>query len=102
MATTTAPPPDATTTPEPAALVDELAAAIAQSMPPAIPDPARTALMVFVSGIRARAAGMFPAGAPPLPPKELAARGAELARDLDKLEDLLEAFLLFPPPPDGA
>ena len=53
------------------------------------------ALVQLLGAVRARAAAMAPAASPPPSPKELAAYGAAMGADLDKLEDLLEALQLF-------
>jgi hypothetical protein len=48
-----------------------------------------------------RASRMSPAASPPLDAKGLTAHAAEMAGDLDALEDLLEALVLAAPPWDG-
>jgi len=81
--------------PPSAALIDDLAAEIERAMGGELPP----GLGELVAKIRLEAETMFPAGAPSRPPKELAALGKDLGKELDDLEDILEAFLLFGSPP---
>ena len=67
-------------------------------MPAGVP----SALTAFVASIREQALAMAPAQGAPPPAADLAKLRAKVGKDLDTLEDLLEAFLLYPPPPDGA
>ena len=56
--------------------------------------PARL-LAQILRNVRVRAAAMSPATGPSPAPAVLAKAGLDMAKDLDTLEDLLEAFQLF-------
>ncbi|WP_438011801.1 hypothetical protein WME89_26065 [Sorangium sp. So ce321] len=81
---------------EAAALASALEQEVAQALGAGAANPA---LARVLAAIRARAAAMFPAAGPPPPPAALAKLGAEMGKDLDALEDLLEALQLFPARP---
>ncbi len=77
------------------AVVDDLLAEIERALQGKLP----VGLREYVAGIRTKAAAMFPPNAESKLPKELAALAGDLNKDLDTLEDILEAFVLFPSPP---
>jgi hypothetical protein len=57
---------------------------------------ANPAIVQLLGAIRARAAKMAPATGPPPPAGALQSLGGAMGKDLDDLEDLLEALQLFP------
>jgi hypothetical protein len=77
------------------ARVDDLAAAIEAALGSDLPP----GLLQLVAGVRASAEALSPAALPCPMPEDLPKRREDLGKDLDALEDILEAFVLFGPPP---
>jgi hypothetical protein len=92
MSTSPAPARPAAAAPEADALVAAMEREIAAALAGDAPNPAIAQLL---GSIRARAAKMAPATGPPPPPSALAASATDMGKDLDALEDLLEALQLF-------